>query len=127
MTRKQRRRAKKAALLAAFCYICVLTGGVGMLRAAQRTRQILYGGQPAMAELRTPEGTGGQVALGGGEWEIPLPDLSAQESDAAELAAKLPPCTLKYLVRLTALADRAADYTARCIRGSSASSFSLRS
>ncbi len=127
MTKRQRRRAKKAALLAAFCYICVLAGGIGMLRAAQRTRQILYGGQPVMAQRSGQKGSGGQITLGGGEWQLPLPELSEQEEQAAALAAKLPPCTAKYLLRLTFLTDRAADYTARCISGNSASSFSFRS
>ena len=127
MTKRQRRRAKKAALLAAFCYLCVLAGGIGMLRAAQRTRQILYGGQPAMARLHGQEGSGGQIELGRGEWQVSLPDLSAQEAKAAALAAELPPCTVKYLLRLAALADRAADQTARCIAGNTETSFSFRS
>ena len=116
MTRKQRRRTKNAALLAAFSYLCILFLGLGMLKAAQRTRQILYGGQPVMAQL-TPaaDASSKTMELGGGEWEIPLPAVSGVQTAAEQFAAKLPPCTLKYFFRLGILADRAADYTARLI------------
>ncbi len=118
MTRKQRRRAKKAALLAAFCYLCILLLGVGMLKAAQRTRQILYGGQPVMAQLRpAAEDSAGRktavsVELGGGEWRIPLPASADAKQTAGQLAEQMPPCMLKLFLRLGILADRAGDQTA---------------
>ena len=120
-TRKQRRRAKKAALLAAFCFICILLLGVGMLKAAQRTRQILYGGQPVMAQLSPgaetseEQSAAGSLELGGGEWHIPLPELSGMRQNAERLAAEMPPCLMKLFLRLGILADRAGDQTARFI------------
>ncbi len=130
MTGRQRRRARKAALLAAFSYICILTGGIGMLKAAQKTRQILYGGQPVMAQLHSSSvqnGTQTVMELGGGEWRVPLPDYAEEKAAAAEYAAEMPPCTLKYLLRLALLAENAADYTAGCIASGSVCSFSFRS
>ena len=111
------KRIKKAALIAAFGYFSVAGLGFGLLRAAQQTRRTLYGGQPVMAQLSRPlpETDAYQLALGGGEWELTfsLPALSGAE----QAAAQLPPCTVKLLLRLAMLADRAADYTAECISG----------
>ena len=109
------KRAKKAAGLAAFSYISVLFLGVGMLRAAQVSRRTLYGGMPCLASVTQSEDTGVSVSLGGAEWTLhaALPQSPAE----SRFAEALPPCFLKYLLRLTENADRAADYTAECISG----------
>ena len=105
-------RTKKAACYAALIYCSCAVLGFGMLRAAQQTRRTLYGGQPVLAQYQ-PDGT---LSLGGGEWEIApvLPQLS-ESADA--LSEKLPPCTAKILLRLTALSERCADQIAAKLRG----------
>ena len=118
--RKKRRYAKKAAWLAAFCYLSGLALSVGMLKAAQKTRQILYGGQPVMAQIsqRIPDDAGGEsveMELGGGEWTLTVPAVQQTVNSLEQYAADMPPCMGKYLLRLLSLADRAADYTARWI------------
>lgn len=112
MKRNRRRRERKAALLAVFCYFCVLFLGLGMLKAAQKTRQVLYGGTPALAQL---SGDAHTLSLGGGEWQIPLPSADEALHHAERTAAALPPCLCKYFCRLGILADLAADYTAQHI------------
>ncbi|MBQ6042306.1 MAG: hypothetical protein IJL32_16220 [Oscillospiraceae bacterium] len=113
------KRAKKAAFLAAFCYLALLGLGFGMLKTAQQTRKMLYGGKPVMAQLSHYENAANQtdytVMLGGGEWKL---RFSLPESGLAEqTAAQLPPCSLKLLLRLINYADRAACYTAEWISG----------
>lgn len=117
-----RKSRKKAALTAAFLYLAVLSLGTGMLRAAQRTRQTLYGGHPVMAQLsRTVPDDAEQspgsyeMTLGGGEWVFTF--TAPDPSEAERMAAYLPPCTLRFVLRLVSLADAAADYTAECISG----------
>lgn len=112
-----KKRMKKAAFAAAFGYCAVLALGLGMLRTAQQTRRILYGGMPVMAQLSQPvrDQPDYQLALGGGEWNLALalPDFSA----AAEYAAMAPPCTGSLWIRLFLIADSAADQIAERIRG----------
>ena len=114
-----KRRMKKAAFMAAFGYLSVMTLGCGMLKAAQRTRRTLYGGQPVMAQVMKqalpecrPVYT---VSLGGGAWQF---SFSTPERAAVEKAAEqLPPCMGKLLVQIILYADRAADQTAEWISG----------
>lgn len=113
------KREKKAAFLAAFCYLALLAFGFGMLKAAQRTRRMLYGGKPVMAQLSHHENAAKQtdytVMLGGGEWKL---RFSLPESGMAEQTAEqLPPCSLKLLLRMIDYADRAACHTAEWISG----------
>ena len=114
-----RKRAKKAAFLAAFSYLAVLGLGCGMLRAAQRTRQTLYGGQPVMAQIARQElpehRTACTLTLGGGEWRLHA--VFPSGSGAAQAAEQLPPCMLKLLLRLAIDADAAAAQIAECISG----------
>lgn len=114
-----RRDMKKAAVIAAFGYLSVMSLGCGMLKAAQVTRQTLYGGQPVMAQIAKqslPDSrTAYTVSLGGGEWRfrwsLPCRDAVAEKTE------QLPPCMAKLLVRIILLADRAADQTAEWISG----------
>ena len=90
-----------------------------MLKAAQKTRQMLYGGQPVMAQIvrePLPESrTAYTVSLGGGEWgfRFSLPS----RADAEKAAEQLPPCMGKLLLQIFLLTDRAADQTAEWISG----------
>ena len=113
------RRIKKAAVIAAFGYCSVTAFCCGMLKAAQKTRQMLYGGQPVMAQIvrePLPESrTAYTVSLGGGEWgfRFSLPS----RADAEKAAEQLPPCMGKLLLQIILLTDRAADQTAEWISG----------
>ena len=115
-------RTKKAAGFAAFCYLAALWFGLSMLRAAQQTRRILYGGQPAMAALsRTlspdPEKAPGSysISLGGGEWSL---GFSIPQTDRlAHLNEMLPPCTARLILQMLLAAPDLADQTAECIKG----------
>ena len=108
-------RTKKAAYYAALIYLSCAGLGFGMLKAAQQTRRILYGGQPVMAQC-IPAGTAEDpdsytLSLGGGEWEVDLtvPQISEK---AAALADALPPCTVKSLLLLLCETEALADQTA---------------
>ena len=109
-----KKRIKKAALIAALGDCSVMGLGFGMLRAAQQTRRTLYGGTPVMAQItQQRENTPAEIALGGGEWrlQIPQPELSG----AAKAADVLPPSMGKLLLRLVFLFDSAACQTAETI------------
>ena len=114
-----RKDMKKAAVIAVFGYLSVMSLGCGMLKAAQKTRQTLYGGQPVMAQVtgqKLPDSPAAYtVSLGGGEWNLrfSLPPLSAAENAAEQL----PPCMGKLLLQLFLFSDRAADQTAEWISG----------
>lgn len=105
---------KKAICYAALIYCAGFALGFGMLRTAQQTRRTLYGGQPVMA-FYTENGT---LELGGGEWEI-TPELPALAEKAEALSEKLPPCTAKCILKLTAYCETLADQTAAKLRGDS--------
>ena len=85
----------------AFAYLLFLGWGIGMLRASQETRRLLYGGQPVMAAVHPAE-SGTVLTLGGGEWEIPLPAAEKITS----LTAWLPPCTVRLVIRLFEIAGQ---------------------
>ena len=76
-------------------YLLFLCWGIGMLKASQETRRLLYGGKPVMAALHaeSPEQT--VLTLGGGEWEIALP---AAKNSTSRIGA-LPPCTIRLVLR----------------------------
>lgn len=109
-----KKRIKKAACIAAFGYCSVMGLGFGMLRTAQQTRRILYGGMPVMAQVTQQQNAASaQIALGGGEWmlQIHLPVLSGAE----KAADALPPSMGKLMLRLLFLSDTAAGQTAETI------------
>ena len=108
------KRMKKAAYYAALIYGACAVLGFGMLRAAQQTRRTLYGGHPVMAYYAGD----GTVTLGGGEWTV-TPMLPALAERAEALSEKLPPCTAKCILRLTAYCESLADQTAAKLRGAS--------
>lgn len=110
-----KKRTKKAVYYAALIYLACAALGFGLLRTAQQTRRTLYGGHPVMA-FRTSDGT---VTLGGGEWTL-APELPAFAEKAEALSEKLPPCTAKYILHLTAFCESLADQTAAKLRGSGA-------
>lgn len=108
------KRIKKAALIAAFGYCSVAGLGFGMLKAAQQTRRMLYGGTPVMAQVTQQDSPpSAEITLGGGEWcfEIQPPVLSG----AAKAADALPPSVGKLLLRLGILFEKAADQIAETI------------
>ena len=114
-----KRSIKKAAFMAAVGYLSVMTLGCGMLKAAQRTRRTLYGGQPVMAQVTKQELSESRpvytVSLGGGAWQF---TFSTPQRDTVEKAAEqLPPCMGKLLLQILLYADRAADQTAEWISG----------
>lgn len=114
-----KRDMKKAAVIAAFGYLSVMSLGCGMLKAAQKTRQTLYGGQPVMAQVAKqvlPDSrTAYTVSLGGGEWRFRYALFSRAEAE--QKAEQLPPCLAKLLIQIILRADRAADQTAEWISG----------
>lgn len=106
-------KKRKAAAGAAFIYVLGMGFVCGMLRAAQVTRRTLYGGVPVMAQVTAESGSAPyRIALGGGEWEL---TLDPAHPEPAALAEKLPPCLLKWLLRLDVLSQRAAGQTAEYI------------
>lgn len=112
------RRKKSAAVYAALIYL-ILTGFTfGMLKAAQTTRRLMYGGSPVMAQLTQPAPAQTESArcleLGGGEWKIPLP---AEHSVSYDLPELLPPGVLRALCRLYRLTDSLSAQTAEWISG----------
>ena len=114
-----KKRMKKAAVIAAFGYCSVTAFCCGMLKAAQKTRQTLYGGQPVMAQVvrqTLPESrTAYTVSLGGGEWGFRFSLPSYAETEQA--AEQLPPCMGKLLLEIFLFTERAADQTAEWISG----------
>lgn len=116
-----KKRTKKAAMIAAFGYLSVMSLGLGMLKAAQQTRRTLYGGTPVLAQVThqaLPDDAAphtAEITFGGGEWTVQLtaPELSG----ALEAAENLPPSMGRLLLRLAVLSDMAADYTAELITG----------
>lgn len=119
-----KKRAKKAAIIAAFGYISIAGFGLGMLKAAQQTRQTLYGGKPVLAQVTheaQPDSGAAEISLGGGEWIIRL--KTPETAEAIEKAEAMPPSVGKLILRLAILADQAADYTAELITGEREFSF----
>ena len=114
-----RRNMKKAVLIAAFGYLSVMSLSCGMLKAAQITRQTLYGGRPVMAQIAKQElpdsRTAYSVSLGGGEWQFRWSSLNREA--ISEKAEQLPPCMAKLLIRMILRADSAAGQTAEWISG----------
>lgn len=80
-------------------YLACLLWGIGMLKAAQETRRLLYGGQPVMAAVHS----GRTVTLGGGEWTFTLPETAISRSEM------LPPCTLRLILRFYEAAAHTAE------------------
>lgn len=121
------KRKKKAAFIAAFGYLSVMSLGLGMLKAAQQTRQTLYGGTPVLAQVTHQElpdaPQTAEITFGGGEWTLHLtaPELSG----VTEAAENMPPSMGKLLLRLAILSNQAADYTAELITGAYESEFSF--
>ena len=74
-----------------------------MLRAAQKTRQILYGGQPVPAHVNVQSDNHYQISLGGGEWNFLLD--TADNGAAEQLARYLPPCMVKWILQIFVSAD----------------------
>ena len=109
-----KKRIKKAAVIAAFGYISVMGLGYGMLKAAQQTRQTLYGGTPVMAQVTQQQSSSAaEVTLGGGEWKMQI--QKPKFSGAAKAAEALPPSMGKLLLRLWILSDAIATQTAETI------------
>ena len=109
-----KKRIKKAAWIAAFGYCSVMGLGFGMLRTAQQTRRMLYGGTPVMAQVTQQNApSAAQISLGGGEWTLQIqpPEISG----AAKAVDMLPPSMGKLLLRLWFLSDSAAAQTAETI------------
>lgn len=109
-----KKRMKKAAMIAALGYISVMGLGCGMLKAAQQTRQMLYGGKPVMAQVTQQQSSSSaNITLGGGEWELQVqqPELSG----IMKAAEALPPSMGKLLLRLWILSDVVATQTAETI------------
>lgn len=121
------KRKKKAAMIAAFGYLSVMSLGLGMLKAAQQTRRTLYGGTPVLAQVTHQElpdmPQTSEVTFGGGEWTLHL--TAPELSEAIEAAENMPPSMGKLLLRLAMLSDQAADYTAELITGAYESEFSF--
>ncbi|MBR4200217.1 MAG: hypothetical protein IKQ91_02935 [Oscillospiraceae bacterium] len=119
-----KKRTKKAAMIAAFGYISVVGFGLGMLKAAQQTRQTLYGGKPVLAQIThqdLPDASTAEIVLGGGEWTIQI--QTPETAEAMKAAEQMPPSIGKLILRLAVLSDQAADYTAELIAGESSFSF----
>lgn len=85
-------------------YCACLALGLGMLKAAQETRRLLYGGTPVMAAVRQADDRQTVLTFGGGEWEITLP---VPENSFSRTAA-LPPCTVRLLMRIWELSGQTA-------------------
>lgn len=124
-------RKKSSAVYAALIYLTVTGFPFGMLKAAQTTRRLLYGGSPVMAQLtqavpQDAEHPARCLELGGGEWKIQLPADDDSDSVLQTLPDKLPPGVLKALFRLYTLTDRLSDQTAEWISGAKLSSFCSR-
>lgn len=96
-----KKHKKRAALqYVALVYFSFLALTLGTLRCAQKTRQALYGGQPAMAQItaKSEFSRDYQVSLGGGEWiwNLKFPE----KSPADHLSQILPPCLPKWTLFL---------------------------
>ena len=111
-----KQRKKRAALFAALIYLTLTGFSFGILKAAQTTRRLLYGGAPVMAHLTRQTPGPDVLELGGGEWKIPLP---AEDHDFSgfSIAEHLPPCMTEALLRLLFLTDRLSTQTAEWIGG----------
>jgi len=90
-------------------YCACLALGLGMLKAAQETRRLLYGGKPVMAAVQRRDAQETVLTLGGGEWKIALP---APESKTSRSAA-FPPCTFRLVMRILELTDQTAEVIGR--------------
>lgn len=113
-----RRDHRKAAICAVIGYLIAVGFTCGMLRAAQKTRQMMYGGTPVLAQVtkklpESEETSSYAFDLGGGEWQLVLPAGNFPENGAS----KLPPCTAVWIMRLKMLSGRLADQTAGWISG----------
>ena len=116
---KGKKRKIKAACMAAFVYLAGLALCIGILRAAQQTRQILYGGETVMVQMTQIQeakdaSEAYQITFGGGEWvwEIYIPE----KSYAAVIAEKLPPSMTKALFRLLCVAEELVNQTTERIQ-----------
>lgn len=109
-----KQRKKRAALSAAMIYLTLTGFSFGLLKAAQTTRRLLYGGAPVMAHLTRQTPGQDVLELGGGEWKILLP---AAENDFSRFrfAEHLPPCMTEAVLRLLFLTDRLSAQTAEWI------------
>lgn len=112
--KKRKKRAFHGILAAICCYTAVNAALLGILKSTGKTREILYGDDAALVqctETKTAEGTAYAMQLGGGEWSFSV--LGSQLADvSAQTADQLPPCAMKLVLHMVALAGY---YTAECI------------
>ncbi len=112
--KQHKKRAFRGIITAICCYAAVNAALLGILKSTGQTRQILYGDDAALVQCtqtETAAGTAYTMQLGGGEWSFSV--LGTQLADiSAQAANRLPPCMMKLILRMVALAEY---YTAECI------------
>lgn len=100
MKTTKKRKKRTAVCYAVLVYLTTLFLMLGLLRTAQKTRQVLYGGKPVLASLTPPLENSNEsfmLSLGGGEWSYPV---SIYDEDTSfSFTRFIPPCMAKWLMQ----------------------------
>ena len=110
MKSTKKRKKRTALYYAVLGYLAAVCLTLGLLRTAQKTRQVLYGGKTVLASLVPPleESTDSYtLSLGGGEWSYPMHIF--YDDTSVSFIQSLPPCTAKWLVQTFLLTDAAME------------------